>query len=119
MQGIAQVLDFEMKEILLLNYLYELQAFCTSIVARQADGTILHGRNLDFSFADQMRDITYVAHYYKNGLPLFDAVMFAGDLGVFTGIRAGAFSVSENDRQNSITVAGVMENLELIFKGYD
>mmetsp|Transcript_24680 Transcript_24680/g.38394 ORF Transcript_24680/g.38394 Transcript_24680/m.38394 type:complete len:147 (-) Transcript_24680:869-1309(-) len=32
----------------LINCLYELGAWCTSIVAKQGDGTIIHTRNLDF-----------------------------------------------------------------------
>jgi len=58
----------------------------------------MHGRNLDFSFADQMRELTYIANWYKGGEHIFDTVMFAGDIGVFTGMKKGAFSVSENDR---------------------
>jgi len=98
-QGISEVVEVDIDQVLLLNYLYELQAFCTSIVAKAADGTLMHGRNLDFSFADQMRDLTYVANWYKGGEHIFDSVMFAGDIGVYTGIKKGAFSVSENDRQ--------------------
>jgi hypothetical protein len=73
---------------------------------------------LDFSFPDEMRNVTYIANYYKGGEHIFDAVMFAGDIGVYTGVKKGAFSVSENDRQANVTIGGVIENLELIFKGY-
>jgi len=45
-----------------------------------------------------MRDLTYVANFYKDGAHIFDAVMFAGDIGVYTGMKPNAFSVSENDR---------------------
>jgi len=45
--------------------------------------------------------------------------MFAGDIGVFTGMKPNAFSVSENDRQQSVTMEKVLENLEYIFKGYN
>jgi len=45
-----------------------------------------------------MRDITFIGEYYKGEEHIFDAVMFAGDIGVFTGVKPNAFSVSENDR---------------------
>jgi hypothetical protein len=66
-----------------------------------------------------MRDITFIANFYKNGEHIFDAIMFAGDIGVYTGVKPGAFSISENDRQSGNAVQGLIENLELIFKGYN
>ena len=119
MQGIQEVLEIDMDEVMLLNYLYELQAFCTSIVARQADGTIIHGRNLDFSFSDEMRNITYIGNYYKDGVHLFDAVMFAADIGIYTGVRPGAFSISENDRQGKVTIDAILANIKMMFEGQD
>jgi len=104
-----------MYQALFLNYIYELQAYCTSIVARQADGTIIHGRNLDFDEADAMRDITFIAQYVKDGEVLFNAVQFAGTIGIYTGVREGGFSVSENNRYSDITLEKIRENLELIF----
>ena len=55
-----------------------------------------------------MRNITYIANFYKGGEHIFDAVMFAGDIGVYTGMKKGAFSVSENDRQSGNTVEGFL-----------
>mmetsp|Transcript_12424 Transcript_12424/g.9030 ORF Transcript_12424/g.9030 Transcript_12424/m.9030 type:complete len:105 (-) Transcript_12424:465-779(-) len=104
-----------MSQALELNYLYELQAFCTSIVTRENDGTIIHSRNLDFAFSDHMRAITYIAHFKKDGEEIFESVMFAGLIGVFTGIRKGAFSISENDRRTPITKDKILENIELMF----
>mmetsp|Transcript_30555 Transcript_30555/g.29991 ORF Transcript_30555/g.29991 Transcript_30555/m.29991 type:complete len:84 (-) Transcript_30555:560-811(-) len=83
-----------MYQALFLNYIYELQAYCTSIVARQADGTIIHGRNLDFEPTDPMRDLTFIADFVKDGETVFQAVQFAGIIGVYTGVRKGGFSVS-------------------------
>jgi len=105
------------EDALVLNYLYEFEAFCTSVVARQADGTVLHGRNLDFAYPDEMRDITYVANFYQNGVHLFDTVMFAGDIGVYTGFKANAFSLSENYRVMDHNVHSFMDNMKYIFEG--
>jgi len=94
-----------------------MQAFCTSIVARQPDGTILHGRNLDFDFADEMRNVTFVAQFYRGEEHLFESLMFAGDIGVYTGVKYGAFSISENNRVLDGTVGSLMTNIISIFEG--
>jgi len=88
-------------------------------VARGPDGTIFHGRNLDFSFSDSMRNITYVGNYYKDGKHIFDAIMFAGDIGIYTGFKEGVFSVSENDREIIHTLESLLLNVAMIFEGYD
>lgn len=83
-----------MSHAVLINTLYELEAWCTSIVAQMANGTIIHSRNLDFHNTGKMRDITFRARFVKNGEEKFDAVMFAGNVGIYTGIKKGAYSVS-------------------------
>jgi hypothetical protein len=65
-----------------------------------------------------MRNITYIANFYKDGEHFFDAVMFAGDIGLYTGFKAGAFSVSENDREMIHTMTSLEENIAMIFMGY-
>jgi len=83
-----------MDQTLLLNYIYEISVYCTSIVGRAADGTIIHGRNLDFEPTEAMRENTYIAQFVKNGEVVFESVHFSGIIGVYTGIREGGFSVS-------------------------
>lgn len=61
-----------------------------------SNGTIIHSRNLDFEEPSAMRNIVFRAEFIKNGSYLFDSVMFAGTVGVYTGTKRGAFSVSEN-----------------------
>lgn len=60
-QGIAEVLGAEDHIVLMVNYVYEFTSYCTSIIAKQEDGTIVHMRMLDFSFPDDTRNLTYVA----------------------------------------------------------
>ena len=36
---------------LLINSLYELESWCTSVIVRMNNGTIIHSRNLDFDLA--------------------------------------------------------------------
>jgi len=60
--SMAKIVEVEPYLLLMLNYAFELhQALCTSIVARLPDGHVIHGRNLDFGFADTMRNSTFRA----------------------------------------------------------
>jgi len=66
-----------------------------------------------------MRNVTYRAKYKKNGKLLFNADMFAGILGVYTGEKPGAFSISENLRKHKKEAVGLIENLAMIVSGYN
>jgi len=63
--------EITMSKMVLVNLAYEVKAWCTSIVAKQADGTIIHGRNMDFPLTDYLRNMTYRAEFWKDGQPLF------------------------------------------------
>jgi len=100
--SIANILERPVSQILLLNYMYEIhEVLCTSIVASQADGTVIHGRNMDFGFPDAMRNASYVAEFYKNGKLLFQSPMFGGYLGVLSAHRPGAYSLTVNARRDA------------------
>jgi hypothetical protein len=45
-----------------------------------------------------LRNISYTATFTRNGQYVYDAVMFSGVIGVYTGMKGGAFSISENER---------------------
>ena len=122
-QGIVQAVDdpgMTMSKTILVNSLYEIESWCTSIIVKMNDGQIIHSRNLDFANADGMRKITYQATFVKNGEYTFDAVMFAGVTGVYTGEKKGVFSISENQRRLSKNTdpKGLVENLFMMFYGY-
>ena len=106
-----------MARAIFVNSLYELEAWCTSIIAKQADGQIIHARNLDFENPTIMRKLTYRVTFTKDGDYLYDAVMFAGNCGVYTGMKAGAFSISENERFPETDEKGALENLLSLFTG--
>ena len=115
----AGALGISTNGLLMAQYINELSAFCTSVVAYQADGTIFHGRNLDFLFAPTMRNITFQGEFYKNGALLYTTVMYAGLNGVPTGWR-DEYSISINNRKpsNRTSAADLLENIGLIFMGY-
>mmetsp|Transcript_79756 Transcript_79756/g.185189 ORF Transcript_79756/g.185189 Transcript_79756/m.185189 type:complete len:456 (-) Transcript_79756:110-1477(-) len=63
---------------------------CTGIIARsEADGTVYHARNQDFSFAKWLQNMTYNGVFFQGGKELFTAQMIAGYAAVPTGFRPG------------------------------
>jgi len=86
----------------LFNLGYEVSDACTSIVAATPDGTVIHGRNLDFwagmGFTDSLKNMTYIANFVKGGKTVFQATTFAAFSGVLSGIRPNGFSVTINTR---------------------
>ena len=66
-----------------------------------------------------MRKVVYRALFKKNGLYSFDAFMFAGTVGIYTGMKAGAFSVSENQRYPEEHPIYFLENMIMLFGGVD
>merc|ERR1711935_1226955 len=73
MQGLARASGVDFGEIVLFNVFYELFSACTSIIAQEDNGDLIHARNLDFG-------------------------LFVGCVGVFTGVKPNAFSFSANER---------------------
>jgi len=86
----------------LANIGYELSDACTSIVAQDANGKILHARNLDFGeglgFTATLKEVTFIADFQKNGKTLFVGTTFAGYIGAASPMRPGAFSITINTR---------------------
>lgn len=81
---------------------YELSEACTSIVAQDIDGTIWHGRNLDFGigmgFTETLKENACQIDFTKGGKTLFTATTFAGYIGVLSGMKTNAFSITIDTR---------------------
>eukprot|EP00325_Prymnesiales_sp_UTEX-LB-985_P015157 CAMPEP_0174757144 /NCGR_PEP_ID=MMETSP1094-20130205/107113_1 /TAXON_ID=156173 /ORGANISM="Chrysochromulina brevifilum, Strain UTEX LB 985" /LENGTH=222 /DNA_ID=CAMNT_0015963059 /DNA_START=18 /DNA_END=687 /DNA_ORIENTATION=- len=61
---------------------------CTSIVAQAADGTIVHGRNLDWNLPPPVRELLIDLHYTKGGVPIARGSGAVGFSGVFNGMSS-------------------------------
>ena len=83
------------------------------------NGTVIHSRNLDFEEPSAMRKVVFRALFKKNGKYSFDAVMFSGTVGIYTGMKSGAFSVSENQRYPEEHPIYFLENMVMLFGGVD
>ena len=112
--------ELSIEEAITINSLYELESWCTSIIAQTPDGQIIHSRNMDFDNPDILRKGTYVAQFYNGSTELFESTMFSGLIGVYTGIKKGAFSISVNQREvRDKQQMGLVENLSMILAGFD
>lgn len=61
----------------------------------------------------------YRVTYTHSGKYAFDSVMFAGVVGIYTGMKAEAFSVSQNTREFTKDPIYFLENLVMLFSGYN
>jgi len=100
--GCAQQLGIPYGFLALFNLGYEVSDACTAIIAQTKDGKILHGRNMDFwagmGFTDTLKNMAIMIDYQKGGKTVFSNVAFAGYVGVLSGFKAGAYSVTVNTR---------------------
>lgn len=97
-RGIAEYSEIPFAEVFVLNFVYEIFAFCTSIISQDTNGNIIHGRNLDYGLSQYFANLTVHLEFYKNNSLLFKADSMAGFTGVLTGLKDKAFGVSLNQR---------------------
>lgn len=95
----------------LLNIFYEIEAGCTSIVSQDKQGNIIHGRNLDFSLAPVLRNLVINVQFQSQGKTIYYGVTYAGYVGLLTGLRPGAFSITINQRNEGNRFLNFLEAL--------
>jgi len=73
---------------------------CTGIIVRDDEGTVYHGRNLDFAFAKWLQNMTYMGTYVKGGAELFTIQTIAAYPMLLTGWRRGSngYTIEINTR---------------------
>ncbi|CAH1261441.1 NAAA [Branchiostoma lanceolatum] len=131
MRGIANCTGIPLGQIVGLNLVYDLTAFCTSIVAQDDKGIIWHGRNLDYGFADFLRNITVMVDFQTKGqcpddrphsllTPppphthtqiLYTSTSYLGYVGALTGQRPNKFTVSVDERNQGAWWMNALEAL--------
>jgi len=109
LRGIAEAgaPHINLGQMIIVNLVYELTAFCTSIVAQQNNGTILHGRNLDYNIPG-LRALTIQVDFQSQNQTIYKGVTWAGYVGLLTGLKPGAFGYTVDERD---TPSGMMDNI--------
>ncbi|XP_049577214.1 acid ceramidase [Syngnathus scovelli] len=111
MKGIAAASGVPLGEIVLFNIFYEVFTVCTSVVAEDPKGNLLHGRNLDFGLfmgwdvknkswvmSEQLKSIVVNVDFKRNNRTVFKSTNFAGYVGMLTGIKPKTFTLTMNER---------------------
>uniref|UniRef100_A0A7I5E911 N-acylethanolamine-hydrolyzing acid amidase n=1 Tax=Haemonchus contortus TaxID=6289 RepID=A0A7I5E911_HAECO len=109
-RGIARASGLPLGHIVSMNILYDILAFdrkhildmgCTSIVAQNENGTIFHGRNLDYGLSDLLKNVTIIVDFTsghgKDAKIVYSGVTFALSSTLLTG-QNDAFTLSLNAR---------------------
>ncbi|XP_072318678.1 acid ceramidase [Eucyclogobius newberryi] len=110
-KGIALDSGIPLGEIALFNIFYEVFTVCTSVVAEDAAGNLLHGRNLDFGLfmgwdtknkswivSEKLKPLVVNLDFRRNNKTVFKSTNFVGYVGMLTGIRPHLFSLTMNER---------------------
>jgi hypothetical protein len=101
LRGVAEAAGMSVGRVVMLQIAYEAFAACTSIVVNGADGRPLHIRTMDWEMPDLM-PLTIEVDFVQGGELQYRATTWAGYVGVLTGLRPGAFSVSVNYRRTTV-----------------
>ena len=118
MVGVAEAVSgVNVGDVVLGNMLYEVTAFshskrgagggsskrgqpkmCTSIVAEAINGTIYHGRNLDYTFTSVLSDMTVIVDFQEGGKTVYTGTTFAGMVGLLTAQKPHGFTITLDER---------------------
>jgi len=98
--ALAKLSGYPFEKIFFYNFMYEFSTFhaCTAFLVRNQDGTVMHGRNLDFEMWELLSKLLVTIDYYKDGKLLYTSDSVAASVFTLTGIRHGAFSLNVDTR---------------------
>lgn len=101
-------IDFH--KILIMQLIYELSSGCTTIIV-PVDGINTMFRTMDWSM-DFLKLITYQATFYKNNIPIYEAVCWLGSVGIFTAKSLiHNYSLAINYRRlNDLSIIQIYKN---------
>lgn len=130
-KGVAKYTNSTVGMTLLGNLAYDFTAFnrsrlggkgngkgaCTSIIAVAKNGTIFHGRNLDYTFRDLLRNFTIVVDFQRNGTTVYTGTTFAGYIGLLTGMRMNGISVTLDERDAGSLWENMLSAIKSDFHG--
>lgn len=89
--------DVSIGMLVFLQFFYELVMECTGILARDASGAVVHGRNMDIDLL--LTNLTADVVWMKDGNALMTTTQYIGHAGVHTGMRhGGGWSAQINQR---------------------
>jgi hypothetical protein len=103
LRAISTITKIPLGKLVMLQLYYELNAHCTSIVTNSKQGACLT-RTMDWELP-LLKQLTIEVEFMKGGRQVFVATTWVGCVGIFTGMKPGAFAVSLNYRRTNDSVA--------------
>uniref|UniRef100_A0A4W5RJU3 Acid ceramidase n=1 Tax=Hucho hucho TaxID=62062 RepID=A0A4W5RJU3_9TELE len=110
-KGIATASGVPLGEVVLYNIFYEVFTVCTSLVAEDSNGNLIHGRNMDFGLfmgwdmknrswlvTEKLKPLVVNIDFQRGNKTVFKSTNFAGYVGMLTGIKPHAFTLTMNER---------------------
>ncbi|KAM6972189.1 acid ceramidase [Aplochiton taeniatus] len=111
LKGIATASGVSLGEVVLFNVFYEIFTVCTSVVAEDSTGNLIHGRNLDFGLfmgwdiknrswiiSEKLKPLVVNIDFTRGNKTVFKSTNFAGYVGMLTGIKPHTFTLTMNER---------------------
>eukprot|EP00939_MAST-03C_sp_MAST-3C-sp1_P005528 g5528.t1 len=71
---------------------------CTGVVVQNKNGEIFHGRNLDYTFPQEMEPLTAVVDFVRNGTIAYTSVSYMFMPAFNTVMSPGRFTLSHDER---------------------
>lgn len=121
--SMAQTVD----DILLQQYGYEQNypEFCSGVIAAMKDGTVIHGRNMDYQLSLLWKnktigwpEFTTEVIFSRGGKPLYTSVTWPLQLGIHTAMRFGGWTFEQNTRRLGNDMKEDLAALEQGGKGF-
>lgn len=105
LEGIAAATAIPLNELASLCALYDMTAAshsanrdCTGVVVQNKNGEIFHGRNLDYTFPQEMEPLTAVVDFVRNGTIAYTSVSYMFMPAFNTVMSPGRFTLSHDER---------------------
>ena len=98
---ISKLSGFPFGKLFFLNWVYEfstLRGGCSSILVRNQEGEVMHGRNLDFYMWSLIARLVVRIDYYRGEKLVYSVDSVVGSVFALTGIRYGGYAISINTR---------------------
>lgn len=112
-KGVADAAGIPLGEIMLFNIFYEVFSVCTSVVAQDTSGKLIHARNLDFGLflgwdvknnswmvSELLKPVVVNVNFQRNNKTVFMSTSFAGYIGILTAMKPGILTLTMNERFN-------------------
>uniref|UniRef100_A0A674BTV9 Acid ceramidase n=1 Tax=Salmo trutta TaxID=8032 RepID=A0A674BTV9_SALTR len=96
-KGIATSSGVPLGEVVLYNIFYEIFTVCTSLVAEDSNGN-WDMKNRSWLITEKLKPLVVNIDFQRRNKTVFKSTNFAGYVGMLTGIKPHAFTLTMNER---------------------